>query len=301
MAELSAELSAIPISGMESGRRKELLEGFPQTSSFIAKDPAKTTVIFRRFDQLAVRNLLHLEARLAALESLQKAYDRDDVEFNNDNEPITTAARSWEDFAVIGTFKPREESTKRPRTPGDDSPHNLPEESTKRPRTPGHDNPHKITRRPWTPGHDSPHNLPESVLERWRIKRAKFVEQYKETAHQRTETIETSTMDIKDVYDDSVREECAVKNNTFELAAKAANEAKILYDNPLGCGPCTLALIRSRWELSATIETSLKEYRTYESIPLGLTELTQYRGSCITISRDVEAGTTSREDQSRSQ
>jgi hypothetical protein len=51
-----------PQRGMESPSEQiELLEGFPQSSSFIAKDPAKTTVIFRRFDQLAVRNLLHLE------------------------------------------------------------------------------------------------------------------------------------------------------------------------------------------------------------------------------------------------
>ena len=108
-------------------------------------------------------------------------------------------------------------------------------------------------------------------------------------------------MDIKDVYDTSVREECASKNNTYDLASKAADEAKIVYENPLGCGPCSLALIRSRWELSAAIETSLKEYRAYESTPLGLAELKQYRGSCVTISRDVEAGSPSGEDQNRSQ
>ena len=270
MAECSPiaiELGPAPVPGMESRRKKELLEGFPQTSKFIAKDPAKTTVIFRRFDQLAVRNLLQLEARLAALENLQKDYDRDDVDFNNDNEPITTAARSWEHFAVIGTFEPRERSTRRPRDPG----------------------------------HDSPYNLPESVLEAWRIQRAKFVEQEKRAAHVRPQPIETSTMDLKDVYDTSVREECAVKVNTFDLASKAADEAKIVYDNPLGCGPCSLALIRSRWELSVAIETSLKEYRAYDITPLGLTELKHYRGSCVTISRDVEAGTPSREDQNHSQ
>ena len=90
--------------GSRKERKKQLLEGFPQTANFIAKDPAKTTVMFRRFDQLAVRNLLHLEARLAALERSQKAYDRDDVDFNSGNEPITTAARSWEDFALIGIY-----------------------------------------------------------------------------------------------------------------------------------------------------------------------------------------------------
>ena len=106
--EASIESGTDPVPGQEYHRKKKLLEGFPQTSDFIAKDPAKTTVIFRRFDQLAVRNLLQLEARLAALENLQKEYDRDDVEFNNDNEPITTVARSWEDFAVMVNFEPRD-------------------------------------------------------------------------------------------------------------------------------------------------------------------------------------------------
>ena len=234
-----AQFSLTPMPGEEPRRRKTLLEGFPQTSNFIAKDPAKTTVIFRRFDQLAVRNLLHLEARLAALESLQKDYDTDDVDFNNDNEPITTAARSWEDFAVIGTLKLREDYPNRPRTPG----------------------------------HDSPHNLPESVLARWRIKRAKFVEENNETAHQRSQSIETSKMDIQNLYYDSVEAERAVEHDMFGLAKEAAIEATRVYDNPLGCGPYSLALIRFRWELSAAIETSLKEYRAYECMPLGLIEL----------------------------
>jgi hypothetical protein len=81
---------------------KEQLPGFAATAGFIANDPAKTTVIFRRFDKLAIRNLLYLEARLAALEILQQSFDQIDLELKN-NEPITTAARSWEAFAIFGT------------------------------------------------------------------------------------------------------------------------------------------------------------------------------------------------------
>lgn len=61
------------------------------TSSFIAGDPVKTTLIFRRFDQLVVRNLLFLEARHAALEELQDRLDETDKGLRN-NEPITTAS-----------------------------------------------------------------------------------------------------------------------------------------------------------------------------------------------------------------
>lgn len=230
----------IPQRGMESPSEQiKLLEGFPQTSSFIAKDPAKTTVIFRRFDQLAVRNLLHLEARLTALEELQNAYDRDDVDFNNNNEPIATAARSWEDFAVFGTSRSREDSTVPPRTSG----------------------------------HDSHRNLPESVLVRWRTQRAVNVEDYKEQASLRNTPIVGKWMTIKEVTEASFCEERDAGSIISGLEQKAAAEANAFYDNPLGCGPCSLALIHSRWELATAIETSLKEYRAYESVPLGLTEL----------------------------
>jgi hypothetical protein len=73
------------------------------TSSFIAGDPVKTTLIFRRFNQLAVRNLLFLEARHAALEELQDRLDETDKGLRN-NEPITTAAKLWEDFAAFATY-----------------------------------------------------------------------------------------------------------------------------------------------------------------------------------------------------
>ena len=81
-------------------------------------------------------------------------------------------------------------------------------------------------------------------------------------------------MSIEDVIETSKSAECHASRSQFELEQEAAEEAKFLYDNPLGCGPCILALIRSRWELAAAIETSLKEYRAHKSIPLGLTELT---------------------------
>ena len=183
-----------------------------------------------------------MEARLAALERLQKAYDRDDIDFNNENEHITTAARSWEDFALIGCSS--------------------------------------LNRH---------HNPPKSALARWGTQREALVKEYKSTAASGN----VKRISIEAVIEASNSEESNAAGRKFELEQKAAEEAKFVCDNSLGCGPCSLALIRPRWELAAAIETSLKEYLAHESIHLGLTELTQYRDSRFAISRDVEARTTS--------
>ncbi|CAF9908903.1 hypothetical protein IMSHALPRED_007533 [Imshaugia aleurites] len=81
----------------------EILSGFPQTAQFLAADPDKSAVIFRRFDKVSIRNLLHLEGRVAALESIQKNLDREDNDQYWENDHIAAAAQSWEDFAVLGT------------------------------------------------------------------------------------------------------------------------------------------------------------------------------------------------------
>ena len=93
----------------------ELLSGFPQTAHFLAADPDKSTVIFRRFDKVSIRNLLNLEGRVAALEAFQEDLDREDFLYNQDEEDIPEVAQSWEDFALIGTnFGLRENSMKIP-------------------------------------------------------------------------------------------------------------------------------------------------------------------------------------------
>ena len=81
----------------------DILSGFPQTAQFLAADPDKSAVIFRRFDNLSIRNLLNLEGRVAALESLQKKLDREDNDKYWQNDHIAAAAQSWEDFAILGT------------------------------------------------------------------------------------------------------------------------------------------------------------------------------------------------------
>ena len=46
----------------------QLRDGYPALAKWIARDPDNETLIFRRFDRLAARNILHLQAQLIALE-----------------------------------------------------------------------------------------------------------------------------------------------------------------------------------------------------------------------------------------
>ncbi|KAG9880103.1 hypothetical protein KCV05_g19983, partial [Aureobasidium melanogenum] len=52
-------------------------DGYRLFSDFISSDPLRSTTIFRRFDRLAMRNLLYLESELAALESEVERLDMD--------------------------------------------------------------------------------------------------------------------------------------------------------------------------------------------------------------------------------
>jgi len=47
------------------------LDGYPSLAKDIASDPDRTSLVFRRFDQLAVRNLLYLQSELVELEAMQ--------------------------------------------------------------------------------------------------------------------------------------------------------------------------------------------------------------------------------------
>lgn len=57
---------------VEAGRcSARSLDGFPSLAEFIASDPDHTSLVFRRFDKLAARNLLYLQSELAELEAKQ--------------------------------------------------------------------------------------------------------------------------------------------------------------------------------------------------------------------------------------
>jgi hypothetical protein len=53
---------------VELGRARPL-DGFPSLANFIASDHDRTSLVFRRFDKLAARNLLYLQSELAELEA----------------------------------------------------------------------------------------------------------------------------------------------------------------------------------------------------------------------------------------
>ncbi|KAI0154291.1 hypothetical protein GGR57DRAFT_466580 [Xylariaceae sp. FL1272] len=58
--------------------RREPINGFPRVANKIASDPDKTGTIYRRFDRLASRALLLMEAEIADLEAIQDKYDEED-------------------------------------------------------------------------------------------------------------------------------------------------------------------------------------------------------------------------------
>jgi hypothetical protein len=55
------------------------LTGYPSLAAFIASDRDRTTLIYKRFDELAARNLLYLQSELAELHSQQRASDQQDL------------------------------------------------------------------------------------------------------------------------------------------------------------------------------------------------------------------------------
>jgi hypothetical protein len=73
--------------------------GFPSLAEFIASDRDKTTLIFKRFDRLAARNLLHLQSELARLQKQLDDLDEKDGSSMSQKQCL----RNWDDFmAAVG-------------------------------------------------------------------------------------------------------------------------------------------------------------------------------------------------------
>jgi hypothetical protein len=66
--------------GRELYLDQTLVNGFPRVTAFIASDPDSIVSVYKRFDASNIRNLLFLEARVAALEALQKELDKQDLD-----------------------------------------------------------------------------------------------------------------------------------------------------------------------------------------------------------------------------
>jgi hypothetical protein len=57
---------------IEVGR---LRDGYPTLSAWIARDPDNETFVFRKFDRMSARNLLHMQSQMVALEHEIDALD----------------------------------------------------------------------------------------------------------------------------------------------------------------------------------------------------------------------------------
>ena len=82
----NSAISSPPTPGIASGTQTPVghrlvsarkADGYRLFSKFISSDPLRSTTIFRRFDRLAIRNLLYLESELAALESEVERLDEE--------------------------------------------------------------------------------------------------------------------------------------------------------------------------------------------------------------------------------
>ncbi|KAF2422990.1 hypothetical protein EJ08DRAFT_725165 [Tothia fuscella] len=77
--------------------RKRYVPSFPSLAAFIASDRDRTTLIFKRFDRLAARNLLHLQSELAQLQKQLDVLDEKDASHMEQKQCL----RNWDDFMAV--------------------------------------------------------------------------------------------------------------------------------------------------------------------------------------------------------
>ncbi|KAJ9667112.1 hypothetical protein H2201_002631 [Coniosporium apollinis] len=86
------------LSDVERRGAFQALDGYPSLSRFIASDPDRTALVFKRFDRLAVRSLLYLQSELEDLQVQQDEYDRVDANDQSDDLSSKQCARNWQEF-----------------------------------------------------------------------------------------------------------------------------------------------------------------------------------------------------------
>ncbi|VUC31210.1 unnamed protein product [Clonostachys rosea] len=69
-------------------------EGFAYVADWAALDRDNETFIYRKFDELAARNLLYLQSELFFLEKRLNEFDKNDA--NSEDMDLKDAARTWE-------------------------------------------------------------------------------------------------------------------------------------------------------------------------------------------------------------
>jgi len=82
-------------SNIDTEARTHNLSGYPSLAHFIASDRDRTTLIYKRYDGLAARNLLYLQSELAELQAKQRAFDQEDL---TSSLSTKQCARNYSDF-----------------------------------------------------------------------------------------------------------------------------------------------------------------------------------------------------------
>jgi hypothetical protein len=95
-----------------TGADLEPLDGFPSLAAFIASDNDHTSLVFRRFDLLAARNLLYLQSELAEMEAQLETFDAEDHKVEDGSLDMKCCAMKWEKFRDMSATG-NEEATKR--------------------------------------------------------------------------------------------------------------------------------------------------------------------------------------------
>lgn len=103
--QLSASLNMAAHSSFDY----KYVRGFGSVADFIASDEDQSSAVFRRFDKLAVRDLLYYQSELAELESEQERYDIEDAADVEDpdsesglEQQIRGHAQDWKTFIGAG-------------------------------------------------------------------------------------------------------------------------------------------------------------------------------------------------------
>lgn len=75
---------------------QQLLDGYPDLARRIARDPDNELLVFRKFDELSARNLLHLQSRIINLE--KKQHQLDNEAHASQDVDLRVSLRRWERF-----------------------------------------------------------------------------------------------------------------------------------------------------------------------------------------------------------
>lgn len=94
---------------MRSENRSPYLPGYPSLASFLVSDADQTTAIYKRFNRLAARHLLHLQSELAELQAQQDELDREEWSGTLRSKQYS---RNWPEFCQAASHDPRQKQRK---------------------------------------------------------------------------------------------------------------------------------------------------------------------------------------------